>query len=280
MRSACAACRAACRTPGHGWPGRAIRSRSHRAREGIPNLIDEIRLRGMPRGVPNARPRMAGPGDPKPVASRQEGIPNLIDEIRLRGMPRGVPNARPRMAGPGDPKPVASRQGRHPQVANAGCARTVTAHAAARGKSPANPDTVIPAKAGTQARTVEGRVPSFQRKLESNLISRHLAAQRKSKWIPAFAGMTNQEACITGVVANIAAATRPALRAWSRPTPGRRQRHRPSPRDDGTRVPSFQRKLESTLIVHAAFATTSYPSQSPRPRCCIIAPCPTVTPIR
>src|SRR5690606_29344512 len=50
-------CRVACRTPGQGWPGRIDPKKSCSAMDGT-TISTKAAL---PRGLPNARPGMAGP---------------------------------------------------------------------------------------------------------------------------------------------------------------------------------------------------------------------------
>jgi hypothetical protein len=55
--------------------------------------------------MPNARPWMAGPDDPKPECDAMDGS-GIVLEVRSKALSaQKMPNARPWMAGPDDPKP-------------------------------------------------------------------------------------------------------------------------------------------------------------------------------
>ncbi len=59
-----------CRTPGHGRPGRTIRSRYCVAMDGSGNATEVYRCLSASAAVSNARPGAAGPDDPKSVLRR------------------------------------------------------------------------------------------------------------------------------------------------------------------------------------------------------------------
>src|SRR5687768_4306002 len=88
----------------HGWPGRAIRSLQRHAMDG-----SKVFIAAGTAAWPAERPAMDGRAGRSGACSVTRRMAARYSS--QRALPRGLPNDRPWMAGPGDPEPAVSRHG-------------------------------------------------------------------------------------------------------------------------------------------------------------------------